>query len=78
MTDRRPVCANLEDHDDNNARRMKVVRNGVFVTYGDSRHQQGDKWECSECGNTIVQGTGEPYEPSQKALDESGEFEVTE
>jgi len=67
MTDKRPVCANVQEHESQKAERMTCVINGFSVEYGHDELQNGDKWRCPECGSEAVEGFGDSHNRHEDA-----------
>lgn len=61
-----PVCE--EDQT-----RMRCVKNSVTVRYGRTTLQQADRYECPECGRTILTGFGNKFEAGREQAESRAE-----
>lgn len=50
-----PVCEDCNE-------RFRCKKNSVTVRYGRTTLQQADRYECPECGRTILTGFGNKFE----------------
>jgi len=73
MTNTRPIHEHAEG-----ITRLKPVKNGVTLMYGVDSLQQCDRYECPECGDTMLLGFGQKRRPTAETREERIEKAVEE